>query len=619
MAVDTQQSGTTSLARRIRESLGNLRRALALVWESSRRWTIASLTIALLQGLLPIIILFLTGAMIDAIGGLISTSMAGQTPSVNLSDVLGLIVLIGVVTFISLALGSIASVVREGQSLTVAEHVMRTIHAKSIAADLEYYESAQYHNRLHRVQQTAPFRPQQIVDNLLQVARDGFTLVGITGLLVSLNALTPLILFASTFPMVLVRLRFARLMFEWQQRSAETERRITYYNYVLTHEVYAKELRLFDLGKTFLDRYGALRERLRFERLSLVRRRAFSEILVQLLSVIALFTAFALVANDAIRAVITIGELVIAFQAFQRGQSAFQGLLASFTNLYESNLFLKDYNDFLALEPHVSSPERPAALPPVLREGIRFENVSFSYARSDAPVLESIDLTIKPGEIVALVGENGAGKTTLIKLLCRLYDPVGGRITLDGTDLRDFDVTDLRRMITVLFQDFNIYQLTAWENIWLSDVHHPPVRDDIVEAARASGADHFINKWAQGYDTQLGNWFTGGHDLSLGQWQKIALARAFLRDTRLIVLDEPTSSLDVMAEHDIFERFRTIAAGRAGIIISHRLSTIRMAHRVYVLDGGRIAECGTHDELIMRDGIYAKLFRTQSKYYQTSG
>jgi ATP-binding cassette subfamily B protein len=225
-------------------------------------------------------------------------------------------------------------------------------------------------------------------------------------------------------------------------------------------------------------------------------------------------------------------------------------------------------------------------------------------------------MAIRPGEIVALVGENGAGKTTLIKLLCRLYDPVEGRITIDGIDFRDLDIVHLRRMFTVLFQDFNIYQLTALENIWISNVDKPPDRDRIAKAARASGADDFIRTLPQGYDTQLGNWFTGGRELSFGQWQKIALARAFLRETPVIVLDEPTSALDVMAEHDVFERFRALAAGRSAIIISHRLSTIRMAHRIYVLDKGCIAESGTHDDLMAADGLYAKLFRTQSKYYR---
>jgi ATP-binding cassette subfamily B protein len=617
MLVETQNRDTSTIYQRFRESLRNLWRAFLLVWHSSRGWTIASLGLALVQGIMPIIILYLTGVMIDTIGGFVTNTVPGQGASGDLGDVFGLIALIGFVTFLNLALGSVATVVREGQALTVSEYVMSTIHAKSIAADLEYYESAMYHDRLHRVQQTAPFRPQQIVDNLLQVARDGFTLVGITGLLISLNAFTPLILFVSAFPTMLVRLRFARLMFDWQQRSAETERKITYYNFVLTHEVYAKEVRLFDIGKMFIQRYGDLRKRLRFERMSLVRRRAISEILVQLLSVIALFTAFALVASDALRSVITIGELVIAFQAFQRGQSSFQGLLGSFTSLYESNLFFTDFYTFLGLEPRIHAPRHPVPVPQQMGEGIRFENVSFAYSRSATPVLESINLAIKPGEIVALVGENGAGKTTLIKLLCRLYDPTQGRITLDGIDLREFDVTELRRMITVLFQDFNIYQLAAWENIWLSDIHQEPVRERIVEAARASGADSFISQLPQGYDSQLGNWFSNGRDLSVGQWQKIGLARAFLRDTQLIILDEPTSSLDVMAEHDVFERFRTIAAGKSGIIISHRLSTIRMASHIYVLDGGHIAECGTHDELMALDGIYAKLFRTQSKYYRS--
>jgi ATP-binding cassette subfamily B protein len=417
-------------------------------------------------------------------------------------------------------------------------------------------------------------------------------------------------------PTVLVRVRFSRLLYALQQRSSETERKTFYYSFAMTREFYAKEIRLFNSGRIFSDWYTSARKRLRTERLKLIRRRSTSELLTQLLAVLALFGSFTFITMDALRGTITLGQLVIAFQAFQRAQASLQGLLSNIASLYEHNLFLNDFYSFLALKSRIQSPPKPRLLPQPMREGIRVEGLSFRYQQSSDYVLKSVDMAIRPGEIVALVGENGAGKTTLIKLLCRLYDPVEGRITIDGIDFRDLDIVHLRRMFTVLFQDFNIYQLTALENIWISNVDKPPDRDRIAKAARASGADDFIRTLPQGYDTQLGNWYTGGRELSFGQWQKIALARAFLRETPVIVLDEPTSALDVMAEHDVFERFRALAAGRSAIIIGHRLSTIRMAHRIYVLDKGCIAESGTHDDLMAADGLYAKLFRTQSKYYR---
>ncbi|MGH9903390.1 MAG: ABC transporter ATP-binding protein, partial [Pyrinomonadaceae bacterium] len=227
-----------------------------------------------------------------------------------------------------------------------------------------------------------------------------------------------------------------------------------------------------------------------------------------------------------------------------------------------------------------------------------------------------ISLTVRPGELVALVGENGSGKTTLVKLLCRLYDPTHGRITIDGVDLRQFDTTALRRDISVIFQDYAHYQLTARENIWVGDVDAPPDEKRLVETARQAGADAVIEKLPRGYDTHLGKWFADGEELSIGEWQKVALARAFLRPAQVIVLDEPTSALDAKAEYEVFKKFQQLAEGKAAILISHRLSTVRMADRIYVLENGKIVESGTHDELVYNSGAYAHLFETQAQYYR---
>jgi ATP-binding cassette, subfamily B, bacterial len=596
---------------RLSESIANLWRVLVLVWESSRKWTIGSIVLVFLQGLVPIFTLFLMGRMIDEI-----TKALEQGANASLTPVLILIALVGIVTFFDVALTTISGIVREGQTLSVSDYILKSIHEKSINVDLEYYENAQYHNDMHRVQQDAPFRPPHIVDSLLQTVSNLILLIGVSGLLLTLNSVAPLILFISAFPTVLVRMRFARLLIEWQRRSAEHERRALYLNVVMTYENYAKEVRLFGTGNMFSKRYDVLRKLLRDEKLAISRRRTIFELGVQLIAVAALFGAFALVVSDALRSAITIGNLVIAFQAFQRGQGAVQSLLGSFASLYENNLFLRDFYRFLALETRIQSPPQAKPIPEKMLTGIEFEDVEFQYAHGNRQVLGGVNLKIAPGEIVALVGENGAGKTTLIKLLCRLYDPTAGQITLDGIDLRKFDLVALRRAITVLFQDYNQYQMLAWENIWVGNIEQPPDRERIASAAAASGADEVISKLSHGYDTPLGNWFADGQELSIGQWQKVALARAFLRDTQLVVLDEPTSSLDVMAEYEVFERFREIVAGKSAILISHRLSTIRMADRIYVLDKGCIAESGSHDQLMALNGLYAKLFNTQSKYYR---
>jgi ATP-binding cassette subfamily B protein len=251
-----------------------------------------------------------------------------------------------------------------------------------------------------------------------------------------------------------------------------------------------------------------------------------------------------------------------------------------------------------------------------MQTGIAFDHVSFQYPTGTREVLEDISLTIRPGEVVALVGENGSGKTTLIKLLCRLYDPASGIITLDGIDLRQLETTALRREISVIFQDYAQYHLTARENIWFGNVALPPDQERIAAAARHAGADEVIAGLPQGYETILGKWFEDGEELSVGEWQKVALARAFLRDAQIIVLDEPTSALDARAEYEVFKKFRQLAAGRTVILISHRFSTVRMADRIFVLEGGRIIESGAHDELVRLGGTYARLFETQAQYYR---
>jgi ATP-binding cassette subfamily B protein len=311
-----------------------------------------------------------------------------------------------------------------------------------------------------------------------------------------------------------------------------------------------------------------------------------------------------------------LGGLTLYYQAFQRGQGQLQSIFSSMVGLYEHNLYLADLEEFLTLERRVGEPERPVPVPRPMQQGIAFDQVSFKYPTGGDLILDDVSLTIRPGEIVAFVGENGAGKTTLIKLLCRLYDPTEGTITLDGIDLTAFESAALRREISVIFQDYVKYQLTARENIQFGNPDLPPDEERLVEAARHSGADAVIAGLPGGYDTVLGKWFEGGEELSIGQWQKIALARAFLRESQIIVLDEPTSAMDARAEYELFARFRQLAAGRAAVLISHRFSTVRMADCIYVLEGGKITERGTHEHLMSLNGTYAHLFEMQAQNYR---
>ena len=424
----------------------------------------------------------------------------------------------------------------------------------------------------------------------------------------------------AAIPGALVRVRFSRQMYAWQRQRTMSERQSWYFHWLLTDGSRAKEVRLFGLGELLRGMYRDVRQILRTERIGIARRRAVADFASGAAAVLAIFGTFAYIVWQTISGAISLGSMVMYYQAFQTGLSSLQSVLGGMASLYEDNLFLTYYREFMALEPRVLPPARPAPVPRPMTEGIRFEAVDFSYPDTDRTALAGISLAVRPGEVTALVGANGSGKTTLVKLLCRLYDPTSGAITLDGADLRGFDVDELRRHMSVIFQDFAQYQMTARENIRMGNVElaaGDSATDAAIEAAaRDAGAEAAIRGLRHGYDTMLGKWFEEGEELSVGEWQKVALARAFVRDAQILVFDEPTSALDPETEWRVFEHIKELAGGRAVVLISHRFSTVRTADRIHILEGGRIVESGAHDELMALNGRYAHMYEVQARAYQ---
>jgi ATP-binding cassette subfamily B protein len=498
----------------------------------------------------------------------------------------------------------------------VTDRVLETIHRKSIEMDLRYYEDPAYQDSLHLAQQEAPYRPTAVLNDLLRVLQSGLTLIGIIGLIATMHWLLAALLFVAVLPALVVRIRHADRYYLLQERQVELQRRTNYISWLLLFEPPAKEIRLFNLGSLLTDRFRDLRDRLRIEQIGLAKDRSVGEASVQVIAALAVFAAFAYIAWETFQGGLSIGDLVMYFVAVQRGQSQMQTLFAGLGSLYEDNLFLARLEGFMEVEPEVVAPQDPKPVPRPIKYGIRFEGVSFRYPGSSRPLLDGIDLEINTGEVVALVGANGAGKTTIVKLLCRLYDPIGGRITMDGIDLREFRPEELRREISVVFQDFFKYFLPARDNIWFGDVDRPREGLEIGEAARMAGADAFVRNLRYGYDTDLGRLWDEGEELSTGEWQKIALARGFFREAQLLVVDEPTSALDAVAEAELFQTLHRLVGGRATLLISHRFSTVRMADRIYVMDGGRILESGTHEELLSQNGKYAHLYLLQAAPYR---
>jgi ATP-binding cassette subfamily B protein len=604
-------SENESLKTKIRRSL-RLDLALRFVWQSTPGWTVANIALVVIQGPLPLLSLYLMKLMIDEV----TKGLAAGGSSSSFHGVLWVVIWMAVVSLLGTLIGMIAGLVNQAQSLVVTDYMQNIIHAKSIEVDLEYYENPEYYNTLRRAQQEAPYRPLHILQGLTQLGQSALSLTAIGALLLSLHPILAGVLLIAVVPGFLVRLRYSGKMYRWQRERTATDRQVWYYSWMLTGDSYAKEVRLFNLGALFMKRYRDLRRKLRGEQLRLTTQQALAGLLAQIGSSVAIYGAYAFIAYRTIHGDISLGALVMYYQAFQRGQGYLQSILGSLAGLYEDNLFLSNLYEFLSLKPKIASPAHPQPIPRPIRNEIVFEHVGFKYPTGTRIALEDINLTIRPGQKIALVGQNGSGKTTLIKLLCRLYDPTEGRITVDGIDLREFDVTGLRREIGVILQDYAHYNLTAQENIWLGNVEIAPDRERIVNVAQSSGADEVISGLKKNYDTVLGKWFQDGEELSIGEWQKVALARAFLRDAQIIILDEPTSAMDAKAEFEIFTKLHELTTGRTAVTISHRFSTVRMADCIYVLDHGRIIESGTHEELLRLGGKYAALFEMQAQHYK---
>ena len=585
---------------------------MRLVWSAAPGWTVVSAVMAIGQGLLPLLGLLLLKFIVNDV----MKGITAPDKGASFRHILLLIIFAGVVGLVSAALKSLGTLTSQAMGQVVADYVSDIVHSKSIAVDLEYYENSRYYDVLHRAQQEAPTRPMSIVNDLTGLAQSVISLVGMASLLLTLNWIIGVIVIFVVLPGAVVRLRFSAQLYQWQRRRTMADRQSYYFHYLLTDGTKAKELRLFGLGELLRGWYRELRKVLRRERLTITLKRSLADLASGVGAVLAVFGTFLYIAWRTINGVLNVGQMMMYYGALQTALSSMQSLLGGLASLYEDNLFLTYFYEFMTLEPHLQSPPDPKPIPRPMREGVVFKEVTFQYPETARTALDKVSLEIKPGEVAALVGPNGSGKTTLVKLLCRLYDPHEGTITVDGIDIREFDPILLRKSMSVIFQDYSQYQLSARQNIWVGNIDLDQQGAAIEEAARDAGADEVIQGLRRGYDTMLGKWFAEGEELSIGEWQKVALARAFVRDAEILVFDEPTSALDPTSEWKAFEHIRALAKGRAVILISHRFSTVRMADRIHILEHGRIAESGSHDELMELDGRYARMYELQARAYR---
>ena len=608
-----------NLAKALRESFAFIRRAFGLVWRSSPALTVALGSATLLIAAVPPSIAYTGKRIVDEV---LKGSLDGTVRWVAVE--LGLV---AVQASLTRGLGLVRSILgsRLGTDVNVA------ILERATALELRHFEDADFYDRLSRARREASSRPMSLVTESFALVQNLLTLAGYAVLLLQFSPWVVLVLMVATIPATIAEMKFSKATFRMRNWRSPDARKLAYLEYVLANDEHAKEVKLFGLGPMFLERYKELAERFHQEDSKLATRRSLVTTLLALLATGAFYAAYGAMAILAATSKLTLGNMTMYVLAFRSGQSSFQSILSGIGSIYEHNLYMS--NLFAYLDGTVAAEdEAKAALPELPAKadgsddeeeatelGIRLENVSFQYpgqAKDDKWVLRNVDLFIPRGQSVALVGQNGAGKTTFVKLLTRLYEPTEGRILLDGKDLRRWDRTALLARFGVVFQDFNQYQLKLRENVGVGSVEHLEEVPRIERAVTQGGAEALVSGMTSGLETQMGRWFQDGVELSGGQWQKVALARGFMREQAdILVLDEPTAALDAEAEHAVFERFRHLAKGRTTIIISHRFPTVRMADRILVLEKGAILEDGTHATLLAADQTYAHLYRMQAEGY----
>jgi ATP-binding cassette subfamily B protein len=588
-----------------------LAQAVRLVWQSAPGWTVVTIIVVIVQGLLPALSLYLTKMVVDTLAQLFAQPAGAR----EFGALLGLLPLVLAVFVVGRICSILSTVAKEAQSTAVTNHVQCILQDRAIQVDYQCYEDPTFHNTMLMAHGEAMTRPTRIVYNLTQSAGSALSLVAVTGvLLVSHAYLVPIVILAA-LPGTVARILNSRALHAWRIKHMQEERYSGYLNTLLTTASFAKEVRVFGHGRILQQQCRRIRDRLRKSQMGVTRKRVTRETAADALSYVLAGggVAIFLVRMKTGTATITMGDLALLFQAFQKAKGALTGWLSSLTSLYEDALFIRHYYDFMALPQRIGSPPEPKPLPSPMRSGIRVEGITFRYPGTQNNVLSDVSLSISPGEHVALVGQNGSGKTTLAKLMCRLYDPDDGRITIDGTDIRDVAIEELRSSMGVLFQDYARYFMTAGENIRIGDNAIPAGDARIRESARLAGADTVIADLPQGYDTMLGRLFEGGVELSVGQWQRIALARSLVRDAEFVLLDEHTSALDPKAEHEVLHQLFDSVKSKTVMIISHRLSTVTLVDRIIMLAHGRVVEQGSHDELMRSGGQYAELFSMQAE------
>ena len=606
-----------------RERVGALRNVppfLKLVWHTSRALTLGTLGLRLLRALLPVVMLFVGKLIIDEVIALAQTPGAPQTvagwyASGLVDRLLWLLAAEFALAVLSDVLGRavslLDSLLSEQFSNTTSVRLME--HAATL--DLEDFEDSELQDRLERARRQASGR-MTLTSQLFGQAQDVVTILSFGAGLVVFAPWLILLLVVALVPAFLGEAHFNAQSYALAYSRTPEQRELDYVRQTGASVESAKEVKIFALNAFLIDRYRELATAFYRANRHLALRRAGWGGALTALGTVGYYVAYAFIVWRTLAGQFSIGDLTFLAGSFRRLRTLLEGLLIGFSQTAGQALYLDDLFSFFAIEPEIQSPDHPRAFPSPIARGFTFEDVGFIYPGAERWAVRHLDFTLKAGEVLALVGENGAGKTTLVKLLARLYDPDEGRILLDGHDLREYDLDDLRAHVGVIFQDFVRYHLTAAENIAVGRIEARTDRARIERAARLSLADEVIAKLPRGYEQIIGKRFRRGIELSGGEWQKVAIARAYMRDAEVLILDEPTAALDARSEFEVFKRFKELSSGRTAVLISHRFSSVRMADRILVLADGAVEAAGTHEELLAARGRYAELFELQAEGYR---
>ena len=616
-------ANATPPSKSMRERLGALRNLppfLKLVWQTSPWMTVSNLALRMLRAVLPVLLLYVGKLIIDEVVGLsrsgaLPADWRGWWDSEQLQRLYLLLVAELALAILSDLLGRVVSLIDSllSERLNNVTSVRLMEHAATL--DLEDFEDSELQDRLDRARRQAMGR-MTLLAQLLAQAQDLVTIMVFGASLALYAPWLIALLILAVLPAFVGEAHFNALSYSLNYQWTPERRELDYVRQTGASTETAKEVKIFGLNAFLIARYKVLSEKFYAANRLLVISRAWWGGLLTALGTLGYYVAYALIALRTVRGEFSIGDLTFLVGSFRRMRNLLESLLTSLSQVAGQALYLDDLFSFFEIKPEIVSPTNPRPFPDSIQQGFAFEDTGFIYPGAERWAVRHLNFTLHPGEVLALVGENGAGKTTLVKLLARLYDPDEGRILLDGYDLKDYDLATLRANIGVIFQDFVRYHLTAAENIAVGRIEARDDRNRIEEAAKRALAHEVISKLPRAYDQVIGKRFKNGVDLSGGEWQKIAIARAYMRDAQLLMLDEPTAALDARAEFDVFQRFKELSVGKTAVLISHRFSTVRMADRVLVLHAGQVEEIGTHEELLAAGNRYAELFELQAAGYR---